>query len=95
MRKSEILLKAMQISGIGNVDENKAKLVLAFVEKLETFGMGLSLREIEATGNTVTKQIQQEMAKNGMVPQDLSNQLKAMTKETESVEGDQGNEVAD
>jgi hypothetical protein len=60
MRKSEILFRAMQIAGIQNVDENRAKMVLAFVEKLETYGLGLSIREIEATGLAVTKQIQAE-----------------------------------
>lgn len=60
MKKSEILHRAMQIAGIPNVDESRAKMVLAFMEKLEQFGLGLSIKEIEATGLAVTKQIQKD-----------------------------------
>lgn len=76
----------MQISGIGNVDENKAKLVLAFVEKLEQFGMGLSLREIEATGAAVTREIQLAMAKAAQADGNLSGKLKAMSKDIQQEE---------
>lgn len=75
MTKSEILLRAMQIAGIPNVDENRVKMVLAFAEKLEQFGLGLSIREIEATGLAVTKQIQADNAKAQMIAAPAINKM--------------------